>query len=240
MPRRQRVTESQGGAAPFVPAKPDATLPQLTLAVQKCRGCDLYKNATQGVFGEIRSDEHSPEPTGRVPARVALMLVGEQPGDQEDQQGRPFVGPSGKLLDRALAEAGIDRAQAYVTNAVKHFKWTPSPRGKRRLHKKPSAGEVSACRPWLAREILLVKPRVVVCLGATAAWTILGPKFRLTASRGRAAEPPPELREILGTARCLATAHPSAILRAPDHEGREREYNALVKDLRAAAALASG
>jgi DNA polymerase len=166
---------------------------------------------------------------------AAIMLVGEQPGDQEDVQGRPFVGPAGKLLDRALVEAGIDRSKTYVTNAVKHFKWTPSPRGKRRLHSRPLAGEMRACRPWLDREIELVNPRVLVTLGATAGQSLVGASFRVGAMRGK-------VRSIsLDDGRDLqivATIHPSAILRAPDDEARKRAYAAFVRDLRAAARAA--
>jgi DNA polymerase len=206
------------GAAPFVPPNPLATIPQLSRAAQKCRGCDLYKNATQAVFGE-----------GIQTARI--MLIGEQPGDQEDIQGRPFVGPAGHLLDRALGEAQIDRAGVYVTNAVKHFKWLPAPRGKRRLHAKPSPREVDACRPWLAREIELVKPRVVVCMGATAGQALFGRAFRLGETRGK------NLRDTSWAPIVMATFHPSAILRMPDREVAEQQYQEFVKDLRRAKKL---
>jgi DNA polymerase len=153
------------------------------------------------------------------------MLVGEQPGDREDVEGRPFVGPAGKLLDRALDEAGIDRRTVYVTNVVKHFKWTPAPRGKRRIHKKPNAEEISACRPWLETELQVVEPKVVVCLGATAAQALLGRQFRVTQQRGR-------FLESTGLAPLVtATVHPSSILRAPDDETRDREMAAFVADL---------
>ena len=178
-----------------------------------CRACDLYKHATQTVFGE-------------GPARATLMLIGEQPGDAEDLSGHPFVGPAGKLLDRALADAGIDRTAVYVTNAVKHFKWEP--RGKRRIHKKPRASEVGACRPWLDTEIALVKPRVIVCLGATAAQALLGSAFKVTQHRGAVVPSPLP-------ARVLATVHPSSILRAPDDEARREELKRFTDDLRAAA-----
>jgi uracil-DNA glycosylase len=163
---------------------------------------------------------------GEGPARARLMLVGEQPGDQEDLTGHPFVGPAGKLLDRALEEAGIDRAAVYVTNVVKHFKWEP--RGKRRIHKKPNAAEISACRPWLETEIQLVKPRAIVCLGATAAQALLGKQFKVTAHRGEFI--PSSLAPIV-----LATVHPSSLLRAPDEETRHRETKRFIDDLRAVA-----
>jgi uracil-DNA glycosylase len=178
-----------------------------------CRACDLYKHATQTVFGE-------------GPARATLMLIGEQPGDAEDLSGRPFVGPAGHLLDRALADAGIDRRDVYLTNAVKHFKFEP--RGKRRIHKKPRASEIGACRPWLDAEIALVKPRVIVCLGATAAQALLGRSFKVTAHRGVFVASPL-------APRVMATVHPSSILRAPDDETRQAEMQRFVRDLRAAA-----
>jgi uracil-DNA glycosylase family protein len=202
-------------AADFLPPNPNASLPLLRRSAQKCRGCDLYKNATQAVFGQ-----------GAPAAKI--MLIGEQPGDQEDLQGHPFVGPAGKLLDRALANAGIQRSDVYITNAVKHFKWTPAPRGKRRIHAKPSAREVQACLPWLKREISLIKPQVIVCLGATAAQSLLGSAFRLTKSRGQFQRNTPRAPAI------LATPHPSAILRAPDPTEREKQYQALVQDLKLA------
>ena len=180
-----------------------------------CTRCDLYRSATQVVFGE-----------GPVPA--PLMLVGEQPGDQEDQQGRPFVGPAGALLDRALTAAAIDRSLAYVTNAVKHFKWTP--RGKRRLHQTPNQTEVQACRPWLERELELVQPAVTVLMGATAAKAVLGPNFRVTKSHGEL------ITAALGgwTGPVVATVHPSSILRAPDEEAREKAFAGFVADLEVA------
>jgi DNA polymerase len=175
-----------------------------------CRACDLWARGTQTVFGE-------------GPRGATLMLVGEQPGDQEDLSGHPFVGPAGKLLDRALTEAGIDRRTVYVTNVVKHFKWEP--RGKRRIHKKPNAAEITACRPWLETEIQLVRPRALVCLGATAAQALLGRQFKLTAHRGEAVES--ALAPFVA-----ATVHPSSILRAPDDESRRREMRRFVEDLR--------
>lgn len=180
----------------------------LVLAAKFCKGCDIYKNATQTVFGE-----------GKKGAEV--MLVGEVPGDEEDKQGHPFVGPAGRLLDRALAEAGIDRERTYVTNAVKHFKWKPV--GKRRLHQKPNAQEIEACRPWLAAEIEGLKPKIIVCLGATAAQTLLGKDFRVTKMRG-------QWFEYEDGQRIIATIHPSAILRTPD-DRREEEYAHFVADL---------
>ncbi len=198
-------------AADLIPPRP--TLKKLRDTAKSCRACDLWKLGTQTVFGEG-------SPTAR------LMLVGEQPGNEEDLTGHPFVGPAGKLLDRALAEAGIDRAGVYVTNVVKHFKWEP--RGKRRIHKKPSAREIAACRPWLDTEVALVKPRAIVCLGATAAQALLGRQFRVTAHRG---EPIPSPLAPL----VLATVHPSAILRAPDDDARHREMERFIDDLRTVA-----
>jgi uracil-DNA glycosylase family protein len=200
-------------AAAYLPEQ--RSLPHLREAVRSCRGCDLYKNATQAVFGEGA-------------ARAELMLVGEQPGDKEDLAGRPFVGPAGQLLDRALEEAGIDRAQTYVTNAVKHFKWQA--RGKRRIHQKPTWSEQMACRPWLEAELAAVKPRVLVCLGATAAQSLLGRDFRVTRHRG-------ELLDSQLAEHVTATIHPSAILRQQDEESRQAELAAFVDDLRVVAAL---
>ena len=179
-----------------------------------CTRCDLYRNATQTVFGE-------------GPATATVMLVGEQPGDKEDLEGAPFVGPAGQLLDRALEAAGIDRDRVYVTNAVKHFKWEP--RGKRRIHQKPNTAEVAACSYWLDRELTLVAPEVVVCLGATAAQALLGKKFRVTQHRG-------EFVEWDRSPRITATVHPSSILRAPDDVSRTHAFEALVDDLRVVAA----
>jgi len=185
------------------------TLSALRTAATGCRGCDLYKRGTQTVFGE-----------GHTPAKV--MMVGEQPGNDEDLEGRPFVGPAGKLLDRALTAAGIDRADVYMTNVVKHFKWEP--RGKRRIHAKPNHAEISACLPWLQAELEVVRPEAVVCLGATAAQALLGPRFRVTKERGRWVTAP-------WAERVLATVHPSAILRAPDEDARHREFELFVTDL---------
>ncbi len=188
-------------------------------AIDACRACDLWRNATRGVPGE-------------GPARAKLMLVGEQPGDQEDQAGRPFVGPAGRLLDRALEDAGIDRSQVYVTNVVKHFKWEP--RGKRRIHAKPNSTEIAACRPWLEAEIATVRPRAIVCLGATAAQALLGRAFKVSVERGRFVPSP--LAPLV-----MATVHPSSLLRAPDAETRRREVARFVEDLaKVAAALREG
>lgn len=195
-------------AAPFVPER--LTLSNLWEAAQTCKGCDLYKHASQAVVGDGRRSAH-------------VMLVGEQPGDQEDIQGKPFVGPAGKLLDKALEEAGIDRGECYVTNAVKHFKFIE--RGKRRLHQKPKTSEVNACRPWLEAEIKVLSPEIIVALGATAAQSLLGSSFRLTQHRGEFLEH--------GKAKIMATMHPAAILRAPDAAERDRQYKEFVEDLKA-------
>ncbi len=200
-------------AAPLVPPDPD--LDSLREAARGCRACPLWETGTQTVFGE-----------GAKEARV--LFVGEQPGDSEDRAGRPFVGPAGRLLDEALVEAGIDRDAAYVTNAVKHFKWVA--RGKRRIHAKPNAAEVTACRPWLEAELAIVGPRVLVCLGATAAQALLGRSFRVTRERGTLVASP--LAPY-----ATATVHPSSILRAPDEEARHVEYTAFVADLRSVARL---
>jgi DNA polymerase len=202
------VARNRRNAADLIPDRP--TIAKARAAAKECRACDLYRRGTQTVFGE-----GSP--------KAALMLVGEQPGDVEDLSGRPFVGPAGKLLDRALEQAGIDRAAVYVTNVVKHFKWEP--RGKRRIHKKPNAAETAACRPWLDTEIALVKPRAIVCLGATAAQALLGRTFKVTAQRGEFVPSP--LAPLV-----LATVHPSSLLRAPDPETRRRETARFTDDLR--------
>ena len=194
-------------AAPLVPSSP--SLPKLRDAAATCTACDLHKTGTQTVFGE-----------GTRTAEV--MLVGEQPGDREDLEGQPFVGPAGRLLDKALVDAGIDRKKAYVTNVVKHFKWVP--RGKRRIHKKPNMAEITACRPWLDAEIATVKPRAVVCLGATAAQALLGSDFRVSKRRGELVNS--DLAPIV-----MATVHPSSILRAPDEETRQLELKAFTEDL---------
>jgi uracil-DNA glycosylase family protein len=189
------------------------TLPGLQRAAADCRACDLWRTGTQTVFGE-----------GQAHARV--IMIGEQPGDREDIEGKPFVGPAGRLLDEALVEAGIDRARVYVTNAVKHFKWKAQ--GKRRLHQKPNAAEISACRPWLDSEISVIAPELLVCLGATAAQALLGPAFRVTRQRGEFIQP-------VGLPLTMATVHPSSILRAPDEESRQLEMRAFIRDLRLAA-----
>lgn len=195
------------GAEDFLPSK--LSLKALEEASRGCRGCELYKDATQTVFGQ-----------GRASAR--LMLVGEQPGDKEDKEGEPFVGPAGRLLDRALEEAGIDRAEAYVTNAVKHFKWRS--RGNRRLHQTPRAGEIEACKPWLQAEVEAVRPEAVLAMGATAARSLFGPKVKVTKDRGRPLESP--LASV-----AAVTIHPSAILRLRDHGEREAELAGFVADL---------
>lgn len=204
-------------AEPFLPDRPD-DLDRLREASAGCQGCDLYARASQTVFGE--GDPHA-----------VVMLVGEQPGDREDVEGAPFVGPAGHLLDEALERAGIDRQKVYVTNAVKHFKWEA--RGKRRLHKKPSSREVAACQPWLAAEIAAVRPEVVVCLGATAAQSLLGASFRVTRQRGEVFDGPD------GT-RITATVHPSSILRAEDDGTRKEEMERFVADLRAVSGVLAG
>ena len=186
------------------------TLEALRETAASCRACDLYKTGTQTVFGE--GAEHA-----------QVMFVGEQPGDREDKEGKPFVGPAGRVLDEALEEAGIERNRVYITNAVKHFKWKPQ--GKRRLHQKPNAAEINACRPWLDAEIAAVKPHLLVLLGATAAQALLGRDFRVTLQRG-------QLIERTGLPPMMATVHPSSILRAPDDETRELEMRAFVQDLK--------
>lgn len=209
MDRRKSQTES---ALPYLPEK--RSLRALLEAARECRGCDLYRNATQTVFGSGRRG-------------APLLFVGEQPGDKEDEIGEPFVGPAGQLFNACMEEAGLDRAATYVTNAVKHFKWEP--RGKLRIHKKPTAQEVAACRPWLDAEIEAVAPKLVVCLGATAAQDLLGNKFRVTLQRGKIVHLP-DYPPI------LATVHPSSILRAPDAEARRRERSLFVEDLKKAMA----
>ena len=195
-------------AATLIPDRP--TLDNVRAAARDCRACDLWRHATQTVFG-------------KGARKAGLMLIGEQPGDAEDLAGHPFVGPAGQLLNRALEDAGIDRAGVYVTNVVKHFKWEP--RGKRRIHKKPSAREIAACRPWLDTEIALLEPRAIICLGATAAQALLGRQFKVTAERGKFITSP--LAPLV-----LATVHPSSILRAPDDETRRQELKRFTADLR--------
>ena len=209
-------TPDSGDSAPrpgqpvpeLLPGKP--SLPAMRDVARECKACDLYKRGTQTVFGE-------------GPPKADIMLVGEQPGDAEDIAGHPFVGPAGRLLNRALEEAGIDRSRVYVTNVVKHFKWEP--RGKRRIHAKPNAAEIGACRPWLDAEIAVVKPRVLVCLGATAAQALLGRTFKVTRQRGEFVASP--LAPL-----ATATVHPSSILRAPDDESRRQEMRDFVDDLK--------
>jgi len=195
-------------AADFMPEQ--LTLPSLKAAAADCKGCDLWKKGTQTVFGEGKR-------------RATALFVGEQPGNEEDLTGKPFVGPAGRMFDSALEEAGINRQQTYVTNVVKHFKWEP--RGKRRIHKKPNVQEINACRPWLEAEIAVVKPQVIVALGATAAQALLGAQFRVTKHRG-------EFLESTLAPYIMATVHPSSILRAPDDETRRLEYRRFVDDLK--------
>jgi len=192
------------------PLLANPSLSSLAEAAQGCMACDLYKNATQAVMGE-------------GPPQATVFFVGEQPGDQEDLAGKPFVGPAGKVLDEVLSEAGIDREEVYVTNVVKHFKWEP--RGNRRIHARPNAGEIRACRPWLEAELALIKPRIIVCLGATAAQALMGAKFKVTQERGKFFETPwaPWL---------TATIHPSAILRMPEEAMRREAREQLIEDLK--------
>jgi len=202
-----RINESGRSAAEFIP--PDPTIPKLKAAAETCTGCDLYKRATQTVFGE-------------GPAQARVVMVGEQPGDYEDRAGRPFVGPAGRLLDKAMNEVGLDRGEVYVTNAVKHFKWEVV--GKRRKHKKPLASEINACHPWLEMEITLIRPEIVVCLGKTAAEAVLERPVRLRLEQGT-------FKEMRGVTVFL-TIHPSALLRFEEPEEKEREYGRFVNDLR--------
>jgi len=202
--------DNDGTAAPLIPERP--TLKKLREAAAGCKACPLWETGTQTVFGEGS-------------AKADVVFVGEQPGDQEDLEGRPFVGPAGKLLDQALEETGIDREQVYVTNVVKHFKWKSQ--GKRRIHQKPNWKEIGACRPWLDAEVAVLKPRVLVCLGATAAQALLGRDFRVSRQRGELVESP--LAE-----KTIATVHPSSILRAED---RDVQFEEFVRDLRKIAAL---
>jgi DNA polymerase len=200
--------EKQQTAAPLIPLHP--TIASLRQAAADCKACSLWMRGTQTVFGEGG-------------AHVRVMLVGEQPGDQEDLQGRPFVGPAGKLLDKVLEETGIDRTETYVTNAVKHFKWEP--RGKRRIHKKPNSIEITACKPWIEAEIAVLKPEVLVCLGATAAQSLLGRNFRVSMQRGQLIQS--DLAPYV-----LATVHPSSLLRAPDEETRRLEMKRFIDDFK--------
>jgi uracil-DNA glycosylase family protein len=202
------VADDSGTAAALIPPRP--TIPKLRAIAAECRACHLWKLGTQTVFGEGKQ-------------KSTVMLVGEQPGDKEDLSGRPFVGPAGALLDRALEEAGIDRSLVYVTNVVKHFKWEP--RGKRRIHKKPNAMEIRACRPWLEAEISTIKPTAIICLGSTAAQAVIGPKFKVSFQRATFVDS--HLAPLV-----TATVHPSSILRAPSDEARHEEMAMFVADLR--------
>ena len=207
--------QSQDSAAEFFPSR--KSLKAFRDAAADCKACDLWKRGTQTVFGEGTR-------------RAEVFFVGEQPGNEEDLTGRPFVGPAGRLLNDALADAGIDRAQTYVTNVVKHFKWEP--RGKRRIHKKPNSSEITACRPWLEAEIALIKPKVIVCLGATAAQALLGPRFLVSKQRG-------QFIESTLAPYIMATVHPSSILRAPDEETRHAEKRRFIDDLKKVARVIS-
>ncbi|MDQ1737922.1 MAG: uracil-DNA glycosylase [Pseudonocardiales bacterium] len=209
----------QAGAATYLPSK--LSLSQLRAAARSCEGCDLYRNATQTVFGE-------------GPARARLMLIGEQPGDVEDREGKPFVGPAGKLLLRALTDLGVERRTVYLTNAVKHFRWKATDRGHRRIHQTPAARHVRACRPWLLAEVAVVRPEVAVVLGAIAAKAVLGDDFRLTQARGTRLDWPAESQT--GELAVFATVHPSAVLRAPDRDAGYRDF---VQDLSVAVAALS-
>jgi len=216
---RPMIQQSEGKIAQagnnvwmLAPVPETTSLAKVAAAAKSCTACPLYKNATQTVFGV-------------GPKHATMMLLGEQPGDYEDVAGKPFVGPAGKILNRALEESGIDRAQVYVTNAVKHFKWEP--RGKRRIHQKPSSRDIAACRPWLEAELRLVEPHVLVCLGSTAGQAVFGPAFRVTKERGKVLESPCGQKTV-------ATVHPSSLLRQPDEESREREYRLFMADLRVA------
>ena len=206
-----------GSAVDFIP--PHASLSELREAAKHCRGCDLWLNATQTVFGE-------------GPRGADVMFVGEQPGDQEDLKGHPFVGPAGRLLDAALEEAGIDRRKVYVTNAVKHFKFVRKELTRRRLHKKPTAAEVRACHPWLQEEIRVVHPKMIVALGSTAAQALLGSSFRVTEKRGR-------VLQADGAGAVMATVHPSSVLRAPD-EAREQARREFFRDIKRVAEALAG
>jgi DNA polymerase len=208
--------KSETSARDFFPER--KSLKAFREAAADCQGCDLWERGTQTVFGEGAR-------------RAEVVFVGEQPGNEEDLSGKPFVGPAGRLLDDALVAAGIDRSQTYVTNIVKHFKWEP--RGKRRIHKKPNAREVTACRPWLEAEISLIKPKVIICLGATAAQALLGPKFKVTKQRG-------QFIESTLAPYIMATVHPSSILRAPDDETRHEEKRKFIADLKRVAQVISG
>lgn len=207
--------KSKAPAEDLIPERP--TLPLLQKAAADCKACDLWENATQTVFGEGRR-------------RARIMFIGEQPGNEEDLQGKPFVGPAGRLFDEALEEAGIDRRRTYVTNVVKHFKWEP--RGKRRIHKKPNSAEITACRPWIEAEIATVKPKMIVCLGAIAAQSLLGKDFRVSRQRGELIQSP--LAQFV-----MATVHPSSILRASDEQARKDGMQRFIDDLKKGARILS-
>jgi len=213
-PKQKQPESEEQSAAALIPAH--ASLDALKLAARSCKACDLWKTGTQTVFGE-----------GLATAKI--MLVGEQPGDQEDRVGRPFVGPAGRILDQALEKAGIDRSQVYVTNVVKHFKWVAGERRKQRIHKKPRSSEIHACRPWLDAELDEVKPKVLICLGASAAQSLLGRDFRVTERRGEFVQSP--LAPLV-----MATVHPSSILRAQDDQARHEQMESFIEDLRKVAA----
>lgn len=207
--------QSQDSAAEFFPSR--KSLKAFRDAAADCKACDLWQRGTQTVFGE-------------GPRRAEVFFAGEQPGNEEDLTGHPFVGPAGRLLNDALVDAGIERAQTYVTNVVKHFKWEP--RGKRRIHKKPNSSEITACRPWLEAEIALIKPKVIICLGATAAQVLLGPRFLVSKQRG-------QFIESTLAPYIMATVHPSSILRAPDEETRHAEKRRFIDDLKKVARVIS-
>jgi len=210
---REATNGKEPGAQQFFPAK--ISIRSLCNAARECEGCSLFKNATQTVFGAGRASSY-------------VVLVGEQPGNEEDREGKPFVGPAGRILDEAMELAGIDRTQSYVTNVVKHFKWVP--RGKKRIHDKPSAREIAACLPWLKKEIEVIKPKVLVCLGATAAQALLGRHFKVSVERGR-------LVETAWAPHAVATIHPSAILRQRTSEERRQEKDRFIADLKVVAGL---
>lgn len=227
VPMTSRSSHRLNARAIGSPTHPDsagnrkrAALSEIQRAAAVCKACDLWKNATQTVFGEGK------------PGAI-FMMVGEQPGDSEDRKGHPFVGPAGRLLDSALAEAGIDRKDVYLTNLVKHFKWSPAERGKRRIHKKPKDSEIEACRPWLVAELEVVKPKVLVCLGASAAQSLLGKDFRVSRQRGQVVDS--QLAPAV-----VATVHPSSILRARDDASRGEQLKGFVQDLKFVAKVAKG
>ena len=217
-PSKRSINPIGGAANRIVVAPALKTIAALRDAASDCKACDLWKTGTQTVFGE-------------GPSKSQIMFVGEQPGDQEDQAGHPFVGPAGKLLDRALEQAGIEHSKLYLTNVVKHFKWTAAARGKKRIHKKPRYSEIHACRPWLDAELRVVKPRILVCLGSTAAQSLLGRNFSVLRQHGQLIASP--LAPFV-----MATVHPSSILRAPDDDARHLQMQAFIKDLKIVADLA--